>query len=131
MIIHADLDASTVTLVDPGDFRGFHVAVAGGTTHDERLATVLAPHGRLDGEHAWITTDAVVALAGPAADDEWRAGFDGMVTYARDKGFLAERSTAANQRPAASAKPAERRRSNVTVPGAGFEPAPPVRARGV
>ena len=94
MIIHADLDAATVTLVDPADFRGFHVAVAGGSTDDDRLATVLAPHGRLDGEHAWITTDAVVALAGATADDEWQAGFDGMVAYARDKGFLDESGTA-------------------------------------
>lgn len=94
MIIHADLDASTVTLVDPGDFRVFHVAVAGGSTEDERLATVLAPHGRLDGEYAWITTDGVIALAGAAADDEWHAGFDGMVAYARDKGFLDDAGTA-------------------------------------
>lgn len=94
MIIHADLDSATVTLVDPGDFRGFHVAVAGGGTDDERLVAVLAPHGRLDGEHAWISTDAVRALAGPGADDEWQAGFDGMVAYARDKGFLDESGTA-------------------------------------
>ncbi len=94
MIIHADLDTATVTLVDPADFRGFHVAVAGGSTDDERLATVLAPHGHLDGEHAWITADALVALAGEAADDDWRAGFAGMVTYARDKGFLDDAGTA-------------------------------------
>ena len=94
MIIHADLDTATVTLVDPADFRGFHVAVAGGPTDDDRLATVLAPHGRLDGEHAWITTDAVVTLAGSAADDEWQSGFDAMVAYARDKGFLDESGTA-------------------------------------
>jgi len=94
VIIHADLDRATVTLVDPADFRGFHVAVAGGGTDDGRLAAVLAPHGRLEGEHAWITTDAVVALAGSAADDEWRAGFDGMVAYARDKGFLDHAGTA-------------------------------------
>ncbi len=94
MIIHADLDAATVTLVEPANFRGFHVAVAGGPTDDERLAAVLAAHGRLDGEHAWISTDAVVALAGPAADEEWQAGFDGMVAYARDKGFLDESGTA-------------------------------------
>ncbi len=94
MIIHADLDRATVTLVDPADFRGFHVAVAGGGTDDSRLAAVLAPHGRLEGEHAWITTDAVIALAGSAADDEWRAGFDGMVAYARDKGFLDDAGTA-------------------------------------
>lgn len=94
MIIHADLDTATVTLVDPADFRGFHVAVAGGSTDDERLATVLAPHGHLDGEHAWITADAVVALAGPAAADDWRAGFDGMVAYAREEGFLNESGSA-------------------------------------
>jgi len=94
VIIHADLDTAIVTLVDPADFRGFHVAVAGGSTDDERLAAVLAPHGRLDGEHAWISTDAVAALAGPVADDEWQAGFGGMVAYARDKGFLDESGTA-------------------------------------
>ena len=94
MIIRADLDHAAVTLLDPADFRGFHVAVAGGDVDDERLGEVLAPHGRLDGEHAWIGTDAVVALAGDAADDEWRAGFDAMVAYARDKGFLAEDGTA-------------------------------------
>jgi hypothetical protein len=94
VIIHADLDTATVTLVDPGDFRGFHVAVAGGDTDDGRLAAVLAPHGRLDGDHAWISTDAVIALAGAAADDDWQAGFDGMVAYARDKGFLDADGTA-------------------------------------
>ena len=67
---------------------------AGGPTDDERLAAVLAPHGRLDGEHAWITTDAVVALAGSSAEDDWRSGFAGMVAYARQKGFLDESGTA-------------------------------------
>jgi len=94
VIIHADLDTATVTLVDPADFRGFHVAVAGGSTDDARLATVLDPYGRLDGDHAWISTDAVIALASTTADDEWRTGFDGMVAYARDKGFLDESGTA-------------------------------------
>jgi len=94
VIIHADLDAATLTLVDAADFRGFHVAVTGGDVGDERLVAVLAPHGRLDGDHAWIDVDAVTALAGDAADDDWRAGFDGMVAYARDKGFLDVSGTA-------------------------------------
>lgn len=88
MIIRADLDARSVTLVEPVDFGGFHVAVAGGDVGDERLGEVLSPHGRLDGDHAWIDVDAVAALAGEAADDDWRAGFDGMVAYAREQGFL-------------------------------------------
>lgn len=94
MIIHADLATGAVTLAEPTDFRGFSVAVAGGGVDDPRLGPVLAPHGRWDGEHAWIDVDAVVALAGAAADDEWRAGFDAMVTYARDKGFLDESGAA-------------------------------------
>jgi hypothetical protein len=88
VIIRADLDAASVTLVDPADFRRFHVAVAGGDVGDERLGALLAPHGRLDGDHAWIGVDAVTALAGEGADDEWLRGFHGMVAYARDKGFL-------------------------------------------
>jgi hypothetical protein len=94
VIVHADLDTASVTLRDPADFRGFHVAVAGGPVDDSRLATVLDPHGRLEGDHAWIAVDAVIALAGPAADDEWRAGFEGMVAHARDQGFLDEAGTA-------------------------------------
>jgi hypothetical protein len=94
VIVHSDLDDATVRLRDPADFTGFHVAVAGGTLDDDRLPTVLAAHGRLDGEHAWITTEAVVELAGDAVDDAWRDGFAAMVAYARDKGFLSEDGTA-------------------------------------
>ncbi len=94
MIVHADLDASSVRLVEPEDFFGFHVAVAGGEVDDERLAGLLAPHGRLDGEHAWISTESVVALAGDVADDTWQAGFEGMIDYARGKGFLSEDGSA-------------------------------------
>jgi hypothetical protein len=94
VIVHTDLDARTVRLDEAGDFTGFHVAVAGGGPDDERLADLLAPYGRLDGDHAWIAVDAVVTLAGDEADDGWRAGFDGMVAYAREKGFLDERGTA-------------------------------------
>ena len=94
MIIRADLDAGSVALVESRDFGGFHVAVAGGGVDDERLGAVLSSYGRLDGDHAWIDVDAVDALAGEAADDDWRAGFDGMVAYARDKGFLDDSGTA-------------------------------------
>jgi hypothetical protein len=94
VIIDTDLDAGTVTLVDPADFKGFHVAVRGGGTDDDRLATVLAPHGHLADGHAWITTTAVVALAGDAADEDWHQGFGAMVAYAREKGFLSEDGTA-------------------------------------
>ena len=87
MILLADLDDAVLTLREPSTFTAFQVAVAGGDVDDERLAGVLAPHGRLEDGHAWIDVDAVVELAGDAADDGWREGFDAMVAYARDKGF--------------------------------------------
>lgn len=89
MIVHTDLRSGRITLEQPDDFTAFHVAVAGGDVADERLAGALAPHGRLEGDHAWIEVDAVRALAGEAATTEaWQAGFDAMVDYARSKGFL-------------------------------------------
>ena len=90
MIVHADLDASSVTLVEPDDFFAFHVAVAGGDVDDDRLGPLLAPHGRVDGDHAWIDTGAVVALAGESAEGAWHAGFEAMLEYARNQGFLSE-----------------------------------------
>ncbi|MET1041262.1 MAG: hypothetical protein ABWZ90_09515 [Acidimicrobiales bacterium] len=94
MIIRADLEAGSVTLLDPADFRGFHVAVVGGDVTDERLELVLAPYGRLDGDHAWIKVDAVAALAGENANDHWRAGLDGMIAFARDNDFLDDSGSA-------------------------------------
>jgi hypothetical protein len=94
VILLADLDDAILTLREPSTFTAFHVAVAGGDVDDERLAGVLAPHGRLDDDHAWIDVDAVVTLAGDAVDEAWRQGFDAMVAYARDKGFLSHDGTA-------------------------------------
>ena len=94
MILLADLDDAVLTLQEPSTFTAFHVAVTGGDVDDGRLAGVLAPHGRLEDGHAWIDLDAVVTLSGDAVDDEWRAGFDAMVAYAREKGFLAADGTA-------------------------------------
>jgi hypothetical protein len=94
VILLADLDDAVLTLQEPSTFTAFHVAVRGGDTGDERLAGVLAPHGRLVDEHAWIAVEAVVDLAGDAVDDGWREGFDAMVAYARDSGFLSGDGTA-------------------------------------
>ena len=94
MILLADLDDAVLTLQEPSTFTAFHLEVTGGDVDDERLATVLAPHGRLDDGHAWVDVDAVVTLAGDAVDDEWRAGFDAMVAYAGEKGFLSSDGSA-------------------------------------
>jgi hypothetical protein len=88
VIVRADLRTGAVTLDEVDDVGGFHVEVAGGPPDDGRLAEALAPHGHVDGDHAWIRPEAVVALAGREHDADWRRRFDGMVAYAREKGFL-------------------------------------------
>lgn len=89
MIIRVDTDTAGVTLAEPEDFGRFHVESRG--TGD--LAAALAPHGTVEGEHAWIRLDAVERLAGEV-DDGWRRGFREMTAYAREHGFLSEGGTA-------------------------------------
>lgn len=90
MIVHTDVRTGRVTLEQPDDFTAFHVAVAGGAVSDDRLAAALAPHGRLEDDHAWVEVEAVRALAGEAATAEWQTAFDAMLDYARSKGYLDE-----------------------------------------
>ena len=93
MIILADLDAGAVVLEEPMVFTAFHVAVVGGSLDDPRLAPLLEPYGRLDGGHAWVGLDAVVHLAGGAADEAWHEGFGAMVDHARSKSFPSDDGT--------------------------------------
>jgi hypothetical protein len=94
VILVADLDAGAVALEEPAVCTAFHVAVVGGPVDDPRLARLLEPYGRPDGEHAWIRVDAVVHLADAVADVAWHEGFGAMVDYARSKGFLSDDGTA-------------------------------------
>jgi hypothetical protein len=41
-----------------------------------------------DGEHAWIAVDALVGLAGPMADEQWREQLAGMAAYAASRGWV-------------------------------------------
>ena len=40
------------------------------------------------GDHAWVRTDALRRLAGPAATPEWEEGFAAMLDYARTRGWV-------------------------------------------
>lgn len=74
MLIEIDLSTvpPTTTLRDPDDFTGFKVVV------------------RNDGD-AFVTPDALRALAGSRADDpQWIAQLDGMLGYAASKGWIRE-----------------------------------------
>jgi hypothetical protein len=97
MYVQVDLATMppVVTLEEPDDTQRFHVSVTGGD--DVAIvfgALVDAAAGRLEGDDAWITVDAVRRMArgrvGPTWDDE----LDRMLDFARSKGWLDEHGNA-------------------------------------
>jgi hypothetical protein len=88
MIIELDTSgaAARATLLEADDFKAFKVVVRGG---GPALAEQAAPLGvaKVD-EHAWVRVDALRELAGSAATPEWEASLQGMLDYARSKGWV-------------------------------------------
>ena len=79
----------TVSLEEPEDCKRFHVAVVNG--HDPTLvfgALVDAAAGRLEGDHAWITVDAVRRMAKDRVGPGWDTDFEAMLSFAASKGWL-------------------------------------------
>lgn len=77
-----------VTLENPENFRGFHVAAAIPRARwDDAAAAFEAVGMTLDGDHVWVP---IAWLAGQGAPfgDPWRADFDGMIGYARKMGWV-------------------------------------------
>lgn len=91
MIVRVNDD--TAELVDAADCKGFHVEVHG----DVDVAAVLdeSGAGRLadDGEHALIDIGWVRQHATGTGPD-WNQEFDGMLDYARTKGWIDEGASA-------------------------------------
>lgn len=78
-----------VTLEEPDDCTRFHLEVVGGADFGRVFgALVDAAAGRLEGDHALITVDAVRRMAAGRVGDDWDARFDGMLDYARTKGWI-------------------------------------------
>ena len=91
MIVQVDLSTTppVVTLEEPADTGRFHVAVRGGA--DPALvygALVDAAAGRLEGDAAWISVDAVRRMARGRVPGDWDTDLDAMLTYARGKGWF-------------------------------------------
>jgi hypothetical protein len=91
MYLHVDAMAvpATVELVEPDDFTSFAVAVTGPPNRLADVSAALTPYGTVDadGAHAHLLPDAVRGLHGDA-DENWAAGFDRMIDYARDHGWV-------------------------------------------
>ncbi len=80
-----------VSLEEPDDTARFHVSVQGGTDHGLAYgALVDAAAGRLDGDDAWISVDAVRRMATGRVDEAWDGALDAMLAYARGKGWFDE-----------------------------------------
>ena len=93
MFVQVDVNAQPpiVTLEEPDDCTRFHLAVVGGTDLARVFgALVDAAAGRLEGEHALITIDSVRRMAAGRVADDWGDRFDGMLGYARTKGWIDE-----------------------------------------
>ena len=91
MYVQVDLAAAppTVSLEEPDDCKRFHVTVLNG--RDPALvfgALVDAAAGRLEGDDAWITVDAVRRMAEGRVGPGWSDEFDGMLAYAASKGWM-------------------------------------------
>lgn len=78
-----------VTLEEPMDTKRFHVEVRGGS--DRMLvfgALVDAAAGRLEGDDAWVTVDALRRLAAGQVPASWDRDLDAMLDYARGRGWF-------------------------------------------
>ncbi len=80
------LGADSARLLSPDDLSGFVVVLEG---DEDPGPEALAAGGVLGlGDHAWVRTDALRRLAGPAATPEWEKGFTAMLDYARMRGWV-------------------------------------------
>jgi hypothetical protein len=71
-------------LLEPDVFTAFKVVLHGG---EHPLAGTGDLVARVD-EHAWVSVEALRRLAGEAATPQWEESFDGMLGYARSKGWV-------------------------------------------
>jgi hypothetical protein len=84
--VELSLGADFARLVNPEDLSGFVVVLEG---DEDPGPGALAAGGVLGfGDHAWVRTDALRRLAGPAATPEWEEGFAVMLDDARMRGWV-------------------------------------------
>lgn len=91
MYVHVDMAATppAVELRERNNFRELSIRVTGEADADQ-LSAALAGDGRLDDDaHAYLEVAALRALAGDSArNEDWQNSFDGMIGYARSKGWV-------------------------------------------
>jgi hypothetical protein len=84
--VELSLGADFARLLNPEDLSGFAVVLEGDVDPGPEA---LAAGGILGfGDHAWVRTDALLRLAGPAATSAWEQGFAAMLDQARTRGWV-------------------------------------------
>ena len=85
MIIRLDTTNASGSLEDPDKLDRFHVEVSGNGDLEPAVGTF----GTMDddGEHAWISVQAIREAALGRVDDGWDQRFESMLGYARSKGW--------------------------------------------
>jgi hypothetical protein len=95
VIVVVDVAGGPATLAEPEDCKRFHVEAAGGDL--DAVAGALGPAGTAEGApegHVYVDVDWVRRQAAGRVPDGWDADFEGMLGYARSKGWLNEAGTA-------------------------------------
>jgi hypothetical protein len=84
--VELSLGRRSARLVDPEDMTGFAVVLE---AEAEPEAEALAASGIVGlGTHAWVRTDVLRRLAGPAATPAWEDSFATMLDFARARGWV-------------------------------------------
>jgi hypothetical protein len=88
-----------VTLEDPDNTKQFHLSIINATSRDADWGLVFgamvdAAAGRLEGDDAYITVDAVRRMAEGRVSETWNEDFEAMLDYAKTKGWLDEQGIA-------------------------------------
>lgn len=89
MLISVDLGQELLDIKEIEDLKSLAVQVTSAEKGTDRasLARILAPLGRLDETHAWLSTERLRAACN-RLDDAWLRDFDAMLAYAESKGWV-------------------------------------------
>jgi len=86
MIVEVDGEGN-VSLSDPDTFTAFHVRASDSDL--DRIVTALGEGAeKAKEDHVWIPIGRLHALGNRHGGADWREGCDGMIAYARSKGWV-------------------------------------------
>ena len=106
MFVRVDTVRGIASLEDPIDTRSLYVEVVG----DGDVAGPLARFGELEGDHAWIDVVELKASALGHVPDTWLHDFEGMIEFARERGWLNDDGTRVRAHLTHVEAPKEKRR---------------------